>query len=68
VEARRASTDEENRSGQNGSRSGVGQPLVRGQSGVGQGGKNGDSSSENSESEEKTAENSRPEGRADTAA
>jgi DNA primase catalytic core len=60
VETLRASTYEENRSGLNGDRSGVGQPLVRGQSGVGQGGKNGVSSSENGVPEAKTAENSRP--------
>jgi len=38
---------EKNQSGQNGHWSGVGQPSVRGQSGVGQGRENGDSSSEN---------------------
>ena len=45
--ARPAYAYEQNRSGQNGSRSGVGQPSVRGQSGVGQGAEIAASSSEN---------------------
>ena len=60
VEALRACTYEKNRSEQNGSRSGVGQPLVRGQSGVGRANSNGDSSSENGAPEVKTGENARP--------
>ena len=50
---------EENRSGQNAGRSGVGRPLVGGQSGAGRGGENASSSSENGASEAKLAENSR---------
>jgi hypothetical protein len=51
---------EQNRSGLNGDRSGVGQPLVRGQSGVGQDDRNADSSSENGAPEAKPDENARP--------
>jgi hypothetical protein len=51
---------EKNRSGQNGDRSGVGQPSVGGQSGVGQGGKNADSSSEKSSGEASASENTQP--------
>jgi hypothetical protein len=51
---------EQNRSGVNGDRSGVGQPLVRGQSGVGQGDKNASFSSENGAPEAKPDENARP--------
>jgi DNA primase catalytic core len=50
---------EENRSGQNADRSGAGQPLVGGQSGVGQGGKNAAPSSEDDVSNKEIRENSR---------
>jgi len=60
VEALRKYAYEQNRSGVNGDRPGVGQPLVRGQSGVGQGGENADSSSENGAPEAKPDENARP--------
>ena len=60
VEALRKCVYEENRSGQNASQSGVGQPSVRGQSGVGPGGKNGVSSSENAALDGKNDQNSRP--------
>ena len=51
---------EKNRSGQNAGQSGVGQPSVGGQPGVGQGGENGDSSSEKSPGAAFAPENSRP--------
>jgi len=60
VEALRKCTYEENRSGQNGGWSGVGQPLVRGQSGVGQGDENASFTSEECEPHGQTSENSRP--------
>jgi DNA primase catalytic core len=53
---------EKNRSGQNEGRSGVGRPLVGGQSGVGRGAKNAQSSSEKHVSETPLRENARPEG------
>jgi hypothetical protein len=69
VETLRKCVYEENRSGQNAGQSGVGQPSVRGQSGVGPGGKNGDSSSENAAPDGKNGENSRPgDGEKDAAA
>jgi hypothetical protein len=51
---------EQNRSGQNGGWSGVGQPLVRGQSGVGQGDENASFTSEECEPHGQTSENARP--------
>jgi hypothetical protein len=60
VEALRKCDYEENRSGQNGGWSAVGQPLVRGQSGVGQGGFSVDSSSQKCEPHGQTSENARP--------
>ncbi|MGH8021930.1 MAG: DNA primase, partial [Opitutaceae bacterium] len=62
VETLRKQEYEAKRSGQNGDWSGVGQPLAGGQSGVGQGHENGDSSSENAPPDTKPDENSRPEG------
>jgi hypothetical protein len=59
VEALRAYIYEENRSGVNGERSGVGRPLVGGQSGVGRGGENASFSSENGAPEAKPDENVR---------
>ena len=50
------------RSGQNGHRSGSGQPLVRGQSGPGQGGKSAAFSSENTPAAAKTPENAHQDG------
>jgi DNA primase catalytic core len=60
VEALRKHAYDENRSGQNAGRSGVGQPLVRGQSGVGQGAKNADSSSETAAPDAPNEENAQP--------
>lgn len=60
VEALRKQEYEKNRSGQNGDWSGVGQPSVRGQSGVGQGHENLDSSSENVPPAPQKAENAQP--------
>jgi hypothetical protein len=60
VEALRKCVYEENRSGQNAGQSGVGQPSVRGQSGVGPGGENADSSSETATPKGQSGENSRP--------
>jgi len=60
VEALRKCDYEENRSGQNGGWSGVGQPLVRGQSGVGQGDENASFTSEECEPHGQTSENARP--------
>ncbi|MGH8018409.1 MAG: hypothetical protein ACREIA_08980, partial [Opitutaceae bacterium] len=51
---------DEKRSGQNEGWPGVGQPLAGGQSGVGQGPENADSSSENAAPEPRDDENSRP--------
>ena len=51
---------EENRSGKNASQSGVGQPSVRGQSGVGPGGEIAVSSSETETPEAQNDQNSRP--------
>ncbi|MGH8018834.1 MAG: DNA primase, partial [Opitutaceae bacterium] len=51
---------EENRSGPDASQSAVGQPPVRGQSGVGPGGENRDSSSENRAPEPKSGGNAVP--------
>ncbi|MGH8020362.1 MAG: CHC2 zinc finger domain-containing protein [Opitutaceae bacterium] len=62
VEALRKQEYEKNRSGQNAGQSGVGQPLVRGQSGVGPGSENGDSSSENASPKRADAENAQPSG------
>ena len=66
VETLRNAVYPENRSGQNGSWSGVGQPLVRGQSGVGQGGENAASCGAPGASEsqsEKPPENAHQDGR-----
>jgi DNA primase catalytic core len=60
VEALRKHAYDENRSGKNAGRSGVGQPLVRGQSGVGQGAKNADSSSETAAPDAPNEENAQP--------
>jgi DNA primase catalytic core len=68
VEALRKHVYDENRSGQNAGRSGVGQPLVRGQSGVGQGPENAQSSSEKSGPDGQSNENSRPRGGENAAA
>jgi hypothetical protein len=58
-----------NRSGQNGRRSGVGQPSVRGQSGVGQGAEIADSSSENALPASPNGKNAQPgPGKTDVAA
>ena len=51
---------EQNRSGQNAGRSGVGQPLVRGQSGVGQGSENAPSSSEDTAPDAQNDKNAQP--------
>lgn len=58
----------ENRSGQNEGRSGVGQPLVRGQSGVGQAHKNAGSSSETPLTPPADDKNARPRSADDDAA
>jgi DNA primase len=69
VEALRKHAYDENRSGQNGRRSGVGQPSVRGQSGVGQGAEIADSSSENALPASPNEENAQPgPGKTDVAA
>ena len=60
VEALRKHAYDENRSGQNAGQSGVGQPSVRGQSGDGQGGQNGDSSSEKPTPDASASKNAQP--------
>jgi hypothetical protein len=62
VEALRKCTYEENRSGQNEGRSGVGQPLVRGPSGIGQGDDPAVFSSENGVSNSPVRENMHQDG------
>jgi DNA primase catalytic core len=60
VEAVRKQEYEKNRSGQNAGQSGGGQPSVGGQSGVGPGGKNADSSSEKPEPDGSAPKNAQP--------
>jgi len=60
VEALRKHDYEKNRSGQNGDQSGVGRPLVGGQSGVGRGAEKPDSSSEKPAPDAKPGENAPP--------
>ena len=60
VEALRKCSYEENRSGKNGDWSGVGRPLVGGQSGVGRPTENADSSSENGVSDNPVRKNTQP--------
>ena len=59
---------EQNRSGQNGEWSGVGRPLVGGQSGVGRPTENADSSSQNGVSDNPVRENTQPDGEENAAA
>jgi hypothetical protein len=60
VEALRKQGYDENRSGQNAGQSGVGRPLVGGQSGVGRGGENAGSSSENATPDAPDGKNAQP--------
>jgi len=68
VEALRKQEYEKNRSGQNAGWSGVGQPSVGGQSGVGQGPENTESYSEKPGPDGQSGENSRPRGGENAAA